>query len=223
LKVNREIRAPRVRVIGPEGEQIGILPLYEALEKAEQAGMDLVEIVPGSNPPVCKIINYGKFRYDQTKREKENKKAQHQVKVKEVKIKPNIDDHDLETKMKHARRFLEEGDKVKIVCTFRGREIVRPERGRQHIEKMLQLLEDVAIVEVPPKMFGKMLSVVLAPGAKKKKEVSTKPEFGTKLEGLPKGDSKLHADDVASGADSTKDVSANQEPAKSEVVLPQEN
>lgn len=176
MKVNREIRAPRVRVIGPLGEQVGVLPLYEALEKAEEAGLDLVEIVPGSTPPVCKIINYGKFRYDQTKREKENKKAQHQVKVKEIKIKPNIDDHDLDTKIKHARKFLLEGDKVKVICTFKGREVVRPERGKQHIDKICELLEDVSMVEVPPKMFGKMLSIVLAPGAKKKKEGSTKPE-----------------------------------------------
>jgi translation initiation factor IF-3 len=183
LKVNREIRAPRVRVIGPLGEQIGILPLYEALEKAEEAGLDLVEIVPGSSPPVCKIINFGKFRYDQTKREKENKKAQHQVKVKEIKVKPNIDPHDLETKMKHARRFLQEGDKVKIICTFKGREVVRPERGRQHIDRMVELLEDIATVEVPPKMFGKMLSVVLAPGGKKKKDASGKHEGAPKAEG----------------------------------------
>lgn len=176
MKVNREIRAPKVRVIGPTGEQIGVIPLYEALAMAEEAGLDLVEMAAGSNPPVCKIIDYGKFRYDQTKKEKESKKAQHQVKVKEIKIKPNIDDHDLDTKTKHARKFLSEGDKVKITCTFRGREIVRPERGRQHIEKICELLEDLGTVESPPKLLGKMLSVVLAPGAKKKKEVPNKPE-----------------------------------------------
>jgi len=165
-----------VRVIGPTGEQIGVIPLYEALAMAEEAGLDLVEMAAGSNPPVCKIIDYGKFRYDQTKKEMESKKAQHQVKVKEIKIKPNIDDHDLDTKTKHARKFLSEGDKVKITCTFRGREIVRPERGRQHIEKICELLEDLGTVESPPKLLGKMLSVVLAPGAKKKKEVPNKPE-----------------------------------------------
>ena len=170
MKVNREIRAARVRVIGPTGEQIGVIPLYEALEKAEQAGLDLVEVVSGSVPPVCKIINYGKFRYDQTKREKENKKAQHQVKVKEIKIKPNIDDHDLETKTKHARKFLLDGDKVKVTCAFRGREIVRPERGKVHIDKICEDLGDISMVESPPKMLGKILSLVLAPGVKKKKE-----------------------------------------------------
>lgn len=181
MKVNREIRAPKVRVIGPTGEQIGIITIQEALEMADEAGLDLVEMAPasGPNPPVCKIINYGKYRYDQTKREKENKKAQHQVKVKEVKIKPNIDDHDLETKIKNARKFLSEGDKVKITCTFKGREIVRPERGRQHVEKMCELLEDVSMVESPGKLFGKMYSVVLAPGAKKKKETAVKAEGAT--------------------------------------------
>lgn len=171
MKVNREIRAPRVRVIGPTGEQIGIIPLYEALQRAEEAGLDLVEVVAGAVPPVCKIINYGKLRYDQTKRAKENKKMQHQAKIKEIKIKPNIDEHDLETKIKHARKFLGEGDKVKVTCTFRGREIVRPEQGRRHIDKICESLEDVGMVEAPPKLLGKMLSIVLAPGARKKKEV----------------------------------------------------
>src|SRR5438552_806642 len=114
LKVNREIRAPKVRVISHTGEQVGIISLYEALAMAEEQGLDLVEIVPTSNPPVCKVMNFGKFRYDQSKREKESKKAQHQIKVKEIKLKPNIDLHDLETKTRHARDFLSGGNKVKI-------------------------------------------------------------------------------------------------------------
>ena len=170
MKVNREIRAPKVRVINENGEQIGVLALYEALAKAEEVGLDLVEIVPTSNPPVCKIINYGKFRYDQTKREKESKKAQHQVKVKEIKIKPNIDVHDLETKLRHARDFLSKANKVKITCTFRGREMMHPEYGEQLLRKMCEDLEEVATIEAPAKMFGRALTVVLAPGAKKKKE-----------------------------------------------------
>lgn len=172
MKVNREIRAPKVRVIGHDGEQIGILPLYEALEKAEAVGLDLVEIVPGSNPPVCKIINYGKFRYDQTKREKESKKSQHQVKVKEIKLKPNIDDHDFETKLRHAREFISKGNKVKISCMFRGREMAHPEIGEAVVRKFCELLEDVAATEAPMKLLGRTLTGVLAPGAKKKKEAS---------------------------------------------------
>jgi translation initiation factor IF-3 len=175
LKVNREIRAPKVRVIGQTGEQIGVLALYEALAKAEEDGLDLVEISPGANPPVCKIMNYGKFRYDQTKREKESKKAQHQIKIKEVKIKPNISAHDLVTKLNHSREFLEKGNKVKITCTFRGREAAHPELGEKIMQKLCEDLEDIATPEAPLKMFGRSLLVVLAPGAKKKKETTKEP------------------------------------------------
>jgi translation initiation factor IF-3 len=170
LKVNREIRAPKVRVIGSSGEQIGVLSFHEALAKAEEEGLDLVEISAGSNPPVCKIINYGKFRYDQTKREKESKKAQHQVKIKEIKVKPNIDDHDLETKINHGREFIAKGNKVKVTCVFRGREMAHPEMGERLMQKFCADMEDIATPESPPKLFGKMLMVVLAPGVRKKKD-----------------------------------------------------
>lgn len=170
MKVNREIRATKVRVISHTGEQVGVLNLYEALAMAEENGLDLVEIVPGSVPPVCKIMNFGKFRYDQSKREKENKKASHQIKVKEIKLKPNIDIHDLETKTRHAREFLTSGNKVKITCTYRGREMMHTQVGEKIVQDMCQQLEDVSIAEAPPKMMGRMLLVVLAPGAKKKKE-----------------------------------------------------
>lgn len=172
MKVNREIRAPKVRVISQTGEQIGVIALYEALALAEEAGLDLVEIAAGSNPPVCKIINYGKYRYDQTKREKENKKSQHQVKIKEIKIKPNINEHDLETKIRHARDFISKGNKVKVTCTFRGREMMHTDIGVRQMNKVCDSLEDVATPESTPKMLGRILSTVLAPGAKKKKEVS---------------------------------------------------
>ncbi len=170
MKVNREIRAPRVRLITQTGEQVGVVPLHEALAKADEAGLDLVEISAGSNPPVCKITNYGKFRYDQTKREKESKKAQHQVKIKEIKLKPNIDIHDLETKIRHAREFIAKGNKVKVTCMFRGREMAHPELGEKLLRKLCEDLEDIAMVETPSKLFGRMLIVILAPGGKKKKE-----------------------------------------------------
>ncbi len=170
MKVNKEIRAPRVRLISHTGEQVGIVSLHEALVMADEAGLDLVEVVPTSNPPVCKIINFGKFRYDQTKREKESKKAQHQVKVKEIKLKPNIDEHDLQTKLRHAREFIAKGNKVKISCTFRGREMMHSEIGERVVRKMCDELEDIATPESPAKMLGRTLGVVLAPGAKKKKE-----------------------------------------------------
>jgi translation initiation factor IF-3 len=170
LRVNREIRAPKVRLIGQDGEQIGVVALYEALAMADNAGLDLVEISPGASPPVCKIINYGKFRYDQTKREKESKKSQHQIKVKEVKIKPNIDEHDLMTKLRHAHDFISQGDKVKITCTFRGREMMHSRRGEDLVKRCCEYLSEIAQAESPAKLFGRMLSVVLSPLPKKKKE-----------------------------------------------------
>lgn len=156
-------------MISNAGEQVGVISLYEALAMAENQGLDLVEIVPGSTPPVCKIMNFGKFRYDQSKREKENKKASHQIKVKEVKLRPNIDVHDLETKIKQAREFLLSGCKVKISCTYRGREMLHPEHGEKIVHTVCEQLDDVSTVEAPPKLLGRMLLMVLAPCIKKKK------------------------------------------------------
>jgi len=168
LRINKEIRAPRIRVIDKDGGQLGILTLIDALNRAEAIGLDLVEISPSADPPVCKIIDYGKYRYQQTKKEKEGKKAQHQVKVKEIKVKPNTDEHDIMTKLRHAREFISKGNKVRITCTFRGREMMHTEFGEKIIKRMNQDLADIAFPESPPKMLGRNLSVVLAPGAKKK-------------------------------------------------------
>ncbi len=169
MKVNREIRAPKVRLIGADGEQIGVVPLFEALKKAEEAGLDLVEIAPNVSPPVCKIIDYGKYRYDQTKREKESKKSQHQIKVKEVKLKPNIDVNDLATKARQAKDFLVKGNKVKVTCTFRGREMVHPEIGEELVKDFCEQLNEFCDVEAPSKRMGRVITVVLAPSTKKKK------------------------------------------------------
>lgn len=157
-----------MRVIGKDGEQLGILSLLEALARAEEAGLDLVEISQSSDPPVCKIIDFGKFRYQQTKKERESKKAQHQVKVKEIKLKPNTDDHDLQVKLRHAREFIMKGNKVRIVCVFRGREMMHTEFGEKAIQRMCDDLSDIAAPESPAKMLGRSLAVILAPGAKKK-------------------------------------------------------
>ncbi|HEV3269555.1 MAG TPA: translation initiation factor IF-3 [Candidatus Rhabdochlamydia sp.] len=170
LRINREIRALKVRVIDKEGNQLGILSLTEALTKAEQMGLDLVEIAPNAAPPVCKIIDYGKYRYQLTKKEKEQKKSQHQVKVKEIKLKPNTDDHDIMVKLKHAREFISKGNKVRLTCTLRGREIARPEYAQKAVLRMCGDLSDIATPEAPAKMLGRSLSVVLAPGAAKKKQ-----------------------------------------------------
>lgn len=173
MRVNKQIKVPKVRLIDENGEQVGVVTTAEAMELAHQADLDLVEVVPTSNPPVCKIINYGKFRYDQTKREKESKKAQHQVKVKEIKVKPNIDDHDLMTKIRQARDFLVKGNKVKVTCTYRGREMAHPEIGEKVVERVRVELADVSTPEAMPKRMGRFLILVLAPGVKKKKDVSS--------------------------------------------------
>lgn len=170
FRVNRQIRAPKVRVIGAEGDQVGILHTREALTMAQDAGLDLVEIAPNAEPPVCKIIDYGKFRYDQTKREKESKKSQHQVKVKEIKLKPNIDEHDFQTKLKKAQEFLEKGNKVKVTCWFRGREMAYPQLGKRVVDRMVEALQESAHVEAPAKMMGRSMICVLAPQAAKAKK-----------------------------------------------------
>jgi translation initiation factor IF-3 len=169
LRVNQEIRVPKVRVINEVGEQLGIMTTQEAQARAQEAGLDLVEIVPTAVPPVCKIIDFGKFRYDQTKRERESKKSQHQMKLKEIKISPNISSNDVAVKIRHAKDFLEKGNKVKVTCSFRGREIMHPEKGHKMMLLVIQELEEVSMVESEPKLLGKFLNAVLAPCAKKKK------------------------------------------------------
>lgn len=168
MRVNRQIRANQVRVIGSDGKQMGIMIFSKALELAQHEGLDLVEIAPNAEPPVCKVIDYGKFRYQQTKKEKESKKAQHQAKLKEVKMKPNIDEHDFLVKVKRARDFISKGDKVRVTCVFRGREIVHSAVGRNIMNRFCELLEDVASKEHDAKMLGRSMSLVLAPIGKKK-------------------------------------------------------
>lgn len=167
MKINRDIRAPKVRVIGSDGKQVGILSSMEAIRMAEAEGLDLVEISPNAQPPVCKIIDYGKYRYQQTKKEKESKKSQHQIKVKEIKVKPNIDVHDLDIKLNRARDFIEKGCKVKVTCMFRGRELMFASKGQQVINYLCEKLEDIATPEAEAKLLGRNLIVILAPGVKK--------------------------------------------------------
>jgi translation initiation factor IF-3 len=181
LRVNHEIRSPKVRVVNEAGEQLGILSIHEALSLAKESGLDLVEVVATAVPPVCKIVNFGKFRYIQTKRERESRKTQQLIKVKEVKVGPNISDHDLGVKIRQARDFLEKGNKVKVTCMFRGREITHAQLGDHLLKRVVSELEDVSLVEVFPKLFGKMLSLVLAPSGKKKKLAEKSVESVTSL------------------------------------------
>lgn len=170
MRVNRQIRVPNVRLIDKDGNQMGVVATTEALRMAEKDNLDLVEVSATAHPPVCKIIDYGKFRYQQTKKDKESKKAQHQVKVKEIKVKPNTDDHDLQTKLKKARDFIEKGDKVRVTCMFRGREMAHPEIGRRIVQKVVDDLADIGTPEAMAKQMGRNLSVTIAPGVKKSKE-----------------------------------------------------
>ncbi|MGE3954173.1 MAG: translation initiation factor IF-3 [Parachlamydiales bacterium] len=163
MRINRQIRASQVRLIDPEGNQVGVVSLGEAQRIADQHGLDLVEISPNAVPPVCKVIDYGKFRYDQTKREKESKKAQHQIKVKEVKLKPNIDEHDFQFKVRRAREFLQKGNKVKLSCFFRGREMAHAEIGEEVVRRFCEAVADLASPESPPKLLGRSLIAILAP------------------------------------------------------------
>jgi len=166
FRINNRIRAPQVRLIDDQGGQLGIVQLREALAIAEERGLDLMEVAPNAVPPVCRIVDYGKFRYEQTKKDREARKNQKQAELKEVRLKPKTDDHDLEVKAKQARKFLLSGDKVKFTVRFRGREIFHPDIGREMLEQMAEELRDVAIVEQRPLMEGRALSLMLAPSAK---------------------------------------------------------
>ncbi len=156
-------------MITESGEQLGIMFLREALMRAEEAGLDLVEIAPTAKPPVVKIIDYGKFRYHQQKKEKDSKKAQVQIRVKEIKLKPNIDTHDFQTKLKHAREFILKGNKVRISIMFRGREMLHIDLGQRVVDEFCRDLSDIAILEAAPKMMGRTMTTVLAPSGKRPK------------------------------------------------------
>ncbi len=169
-RINRQIRASRVRVVGPEGEQLGILPIEGALAKSEEFQLDLVEVAPNADPPVCKVMDYGKFRYQQQKRAHEAKKKQTVIQVKEVKIRPKIDDHDYQFKLNHVKRFLGGGDKAKISVVFRGREIVHRDLGRKLLDRFIEDTKEFGDVEIMPKMEGRNMTMVLtAKGDKKAK------------------------------------------------------
>jgi translation initiation factor IF-3 len=162
-RVNRQIRISPVRVIDPEGEQLGILAIERALEIAEEQGLDLVEVAPLARPPVCRIMDYGKFKYEEQRKARDARKKQHHVQLKEVKMRPGIEDHDFDFKTRHARRFLEEGNKVKLTMMFRGRQMAHPELGRQVLDKVSSMLADISKVEASPSMEGRSMTMVLAP------------------------------------------------------------
>ncbi len=167
VRVNERIRVPQVRVIGDDGGQVGVLPVREALTLAQSRGLDLVEVSPTARPPVCRIMDYGKFKYEQNRRARKAKKKQHQMQLKEIKMRPKIEEHDYGFKMQHAREFLVSRDKVKFTILFRGREIAHQEIGYKLIQKAIAELADVSSVESPPRSEGRTLTAVLMPRALK--------------------------------------------------------
>jgi translation initiation factor IF-3 len=168
-RVNESIRAREVRLITDENENIGIVPIQKALEIAHQRDLDLVEVSPNADPPVCRIMDFGKFQYERAKKEREARKQQKQIEVKEIRLRPKTDDHHRHFKVRDARRWLGEGMKVKVRIRFRGREITYPEIARDMLKEVAEELSDVAVVEQAPNMEGRTMLMVLAPSAEKKK------------------------------------------------------
>jgi translation initiation factor IF-3 len=163
VRINEKIRADVVRLIGPDGEQVGIVGVPEALKYADGLNLDLVEVAPMASPPVCKVMDYGKYRYEQEQKAKEARKRQTTISIKEIKLRPKIDDHDFDTKKGHVERFLRKGDKVKLTIMFRGRELVHPHLGERLLRRMADDLAEIGEVESEPSLDGRNMIMMLAP------------------------------------------------------------
>jgi translation initiation factor IF-3 len=163
VRINEQIKVPEVRLIAADGQQVGVMPTREALARAVEANLDLVEVAPQAVPPVCRIMDYGKFKYQQSKKQQEARHRQTTIQVKEIKVRPKIEEHDMAFKLRNARRFLGEGDKVKISVIFRGREIAHTDRGYRMLAQMSESLADIAVVEQHPKLEGRNLSMIVSP------------------------------------------------------------
>ena len=193
-RVNERIRVARVRLIGADGSQLGIFNTNDAMEISDEQGLDLVEVAPNSDPPVARIMDYGKFKYDQDIKAKRARKHQTTVQVKEIKFRPKIDDHDYETKKRHVVRFLESGAKVKVTIMFRGREMVHAERGLAILDRLAKDVEDLGVIETQPKLEGRNLHMMMQP-LKEPKKPSEKDEAGSA------SDSSEDASESTEGAD----------------------
>jgi translation initiation factor IF-3 len=174
-RINERIRVPQVRLIGSDGEQLGIVEIADALKRAQEADLDLVEVAPGSKPPVTRLLDYSKYKYEQEQKQKQARKHQQQVNIREIKLRPKIASHDYETKKGHVERFLKHRDKVKVTIMFRGREQAHPERGRALLQKLFEDLGGIAVIESAPLQEGRNMSMLLAPS----KEVDRLAEAGS--------------------------------------------
>ena len=161
LFINEQIRDKEIRLIGEDGEQLGIMSPRDAMKIAEEAGLDLVKIAPTAKPPVCKIVDYGKYKYEQVRKEKEAKKKQHVIEIKEIRLSPNIDTNDLNTKINNARKFLTKGDKVKVTLRFRGHEMAHMNQSKHILDDFAQALTDVAVIDKAPKVEGRSMTMFL--------------------------------------------------------------
>lgn len=170
LRTNEAIRVREVRLVGSDGQQLGIVPTLEALKMAQDQGIDLVEVAPQAKPPVCKILDYGKFKFEQEKNNREARKKQKLLKLKEVRMQPKIETHDLEFKTKHVQEFLEAGSKVKVTIRFRGRELAHTELGKVVLDKILDMLDTPYVLERSPAMEGRFMSMTLAPGTRRSQQ-----------------------------------------------------
>jgi translation initiation factor IF-3 len=188
-------------VVDVDGEQLGVMTPYDAILRAQERGLDLVEVAPNANPPVCRIMDYGKYKYELKKKAAVSKQKAHAAIMKEVKLRPRTDEHDLEFKLKNARRFLMEGDKVKVTLMFRGREIVHTEFGRDQLDKVKTMLADIAAVENPPRMEGRFLSMILVPNREaiariERQRRAQAAEAGEELEPSPPAEAEDEDDEA---------------------------
>ncbi len=168
LRVNERIRTKEVRLVGEKGEQLGIMPLYQALETARKHNFDLVEVAATATPPVCRLLDYGKYKYEQAKKEREARKGQKVQLLREIRLRPKIGDHDFEAKSRSAKKLLDKGDKVKVTILFRGREITHPELGLKLLQRMVESLNETASLEKQPSMDGRRMNLILSPAATQK-------------------------------------------------------
>jgi len=212
MRINHRIRAREVRVIGADGSQLGIMETRKALELAQSQGLDLAEISPTSNPPVCKILDYGKFKYDAKKKAQVSKKNQVVILLKEVQFRPQTDTHDVEFKVKHILRFLAEGHKVRVTVRFRGREMSHPQLGHDLLKQVVDTVGLLGIVEQTPKMEGKILAIILGPG----KGIKKAPAPATRSATTQEGSSKAVKAPAEAAKAPAASASKSQTPAKTE-------
>ncbi len=192
---------PQVRLIDDKGEQVGVVPTAQALQMARERGLDLMEVSPNSQPPVCKILDYGKFKYEKKKKEHEARKKQTVIKVKEIQLRPQTDVHDLDYKFKNIRKFLEDGDKAKITIMFRGREITYVDQGHAIMRKLAEMTADIGVIEYHPKLEGKKLIMILAPSKKTADRAAARAAAGGKSDSDADSDSDSKDEDEEESSD----------------------